>query len=92
MENKPDKYISERGYTIKKSCLSNEEHNKIKKDLIEVLDNSPPNFPVSGIDLINIGLKEGREVGEKLNKIRDWWIKNDCKPSHSECLSKIKKI
>lgn len=67
-------------------------NNKIKKDLIEVLDNSPPNFPVSGIDLINIGLKEGREVGEKLNKIRDWWIKNDCKPSHSECLSKIKKI
>ena len=33
MENKPDKYISERGYTIKKSCLSEEEHNKIKKDL-----------------------------------------------------------
>ena len=32
--------------------------------------------------------KEGKEVGEKLNEIRDWWISKGCKPSHKECLSK----
>ena len=31
---------------------------------------------------------EGKEVGEKLNEIRDWWISKGCKPSHKECLSK----
>ena len=53
-----------------------------------LLQNPPPNFPVSGKDLLNIGFKEGKEVGEKLNEIRDWWISKGCTPSHKECLSK----
>ena len=62
--------------------------NKIKNDLLILLDNSPPNFPVTGKDLLNMGFKEGKEVGEKLNEIRDWWINKECKPSQKECLSK----
>ena len=62
--------------------------NKIKNDFMILLHNPPPNFPVSGKDLLNIGFKEGKEVGEKLNEIRDWWISKGCKPSHKECLSK----
>ena len=67
-------------------------NNKIKKDFMYILNNPPPNFPVSGNDLLNIGLKEGKEVGDKLNEIRDWWIDMECKPSHKECLSKVTKI
>ena len=66
--------------------------NKIKNDLLIVLDNSPPCFPVTGKDLLNMGFKEGKEVGEKLNEIRDWWINKECKPSHKECLSKAEKV
>ena len=62
--------------------------NKIKNDFMILLQNPPPNFPVSGKDLLNIGFKEGKEVEEKLNEIRDWWISKGCKPSHKECLSK----
>ena len=65
--------------------------NKIKNDFMILLQNPPPNFPVSGKDLLNIGFKEGKEVGEKLNEIRDWWINKECKPSHKECLSKAEK-
>jgi poly(A) polymerase len=65
-------------------------NNKINNDLMTFLNNSPPSFPVSGDDLLKIGIKEGKELGEALNKIRDWWILNDCKPSQSECLSKFK--
>ena len=65
--------------------------NKIKNDLLILLDNSPPSFPVTGKDLLNMGFKEGKEVGEKLNEIRDWWINKECKPSHKECLSKAEK-
>jgi len=65
--------------------------NKINNDLLILLDNSPPNFPVTGKDLLNMGFKEGKEVGEKLNEIRDWWINKECKPSHKECLSKAEK-
>ena len=66
--------------------------NKIKNDLLILLDNSPPSFPVTGKDLLNMGFKEGKEVGEKLNEIRDWWINKECKPSHKECLSKAEKV
>ena len=62
----------------------------IKNDLKNAFNKPPPKFPISGKDLIKKGLKEGKEVGQVLNHIRDWWILNDCKPSYSECLDKIK--
>ena len=70
--------------------LGGELSNKINKSffILLLLNNPPPNFPVSGKDLLNIGFKEGKEVGEKLNEVRDWWIDKGCKPSHKECLSK----
>ena len=68
------------------------KNNSIKKDLVFYLNNPPPNFPVSGKDLLNIGLKEGKELGDTLSKIRDWWIYKNCKPSHSECLDKVKSL
>ena len=66
--------------------------NKIKNDFVILLENPPPNFLVTGKDLLKIGFKEGKEVGEKLNEIRDWWINKGCKPSHKECLSKAESI
>ena len=60
----------------------------LSAEVCKIKFKSPSNFPVSGKDLLNIGFKEGKEVGEKLNEIRDWWISKGCKPSHKECLSK----
>jgi poly(A) polymerase len=68
------------------------KNNSIKNNLVFYLNNPPPNFPVSGKDLLNIGLKEGKELGDALSKIRDWWIYKNCKPSHNECLDKVKSL
>ncbi|PPR17037.1 MAG: CCA-adding enzyme [Alphaproteobacteria bacterium MarineAlpha9_Bin3] len=64
----------------------------IKKDLKSAFDKAPPKFPISGNDLIKKGVKEGEEVGQLLDKIKDWWISKDCKPSYTECLNSIKKF
>ena len=66
------------------------KNNSIKNDLAFYLNNPPPDFPVSGKDLLKIGLKEGKELGDTLSKIRDWWINKNCKPTQSECLDKVK--
>ena len=68
------------------------KNNSIKNDLMFYLNNPPPSFPVSGKDLLKIGLKEGKELGNALSKIRDWWIYKNCKPSYSECLDKVKSL
>ena len=57
---------------------------KYDKKLIELknffANKTPPKFPVKAKDLIeNYKLKEGRELGEKLKKIEEFWIQNDFK-------------
>tara|TARA_B100000686_G_scaffold305938_1_gene344913 strand:- start:29533 stop:30789 length:1257 start_codon:yes stop_codon:yes gene_type:complete len=61
------------------------------KNIIYVLNNAPPLFPCSGQDAIKIGFKEGKNIGKALNNVREWWIKNDCKPSRKDCLKILKK-
>ena len=50
-----------------------------------------PKFPIKGNDLIQkYGLKEGKELGQLLNKLEDYWIKNHFKIS-SKDIDKILK-
>lgn len=34
----------------------------------------PPRFPITGSDVLAIGVPAGPRVGELLNKLEDWWI------------------
>jgi poly(A) polymerase len=66
-------------------------NKKIGSALLSSINNSPPDFPIKGSDLKNIGLKEGIEIGKILQNIRDWWIAEDCLPTKSQCLLRVKK-
>ena len=48
--------------------------------------------PFSGNDLIKIGLKDGYLIGRYIQKVEEWWVKNDFKPNKKECLVYLKKV
>ena len=54
--------------------------------LQDTLQNSEKEiFPIKAKDLITeFNLKEGKELGEKLKKIENTWLKNNFKISHNE--------
>ena len=43
--------------------------------LIDVV-RQKPEFPIRGQDLIDAGMKPGRELGQRLKEIEDWWMAN----------------
>jgi poly(A) polymerase len=46
-----------------------------------------PVFPVSGADLIAIGVKSGPELGARLNELKDKWVTSDFTLSRTELLN-----
>lgn len=57
---------------------------------LEIIQNwDIPNFPVSGEDLMKAGIKEGPALGQKLQEIEEWWIRQDFMPDHRSCLKEL---
>jgi poly(A) polymerase len=47
-------------------------------DLLSLADRfTPPTLPVSGQDLLALGIEAGRNLGEKLKSLKDAWIASD---------------
>ena len=49
-------------------------------------------FPLTGKDIINVGIKTGPRVGKILKSIEEWWIDRKTKPSRKDCLEKLKEF
>ncbi len=47
-------------------------------------------LPLTGRDLRNLGIEEGKEIGLVLRRVQSWWIDNLCQPSHQGCLDFVK--
>jgi poly(A) polymerase len=50
-----------------------------------------PTLPVSGQDLVAVGVKPGPELGRQLRVIEDYWIGQDFRPSRSELMQMIER-
>ncbi|MGB1077277.1 MAG: CCA tRNA nucleotidyltransferase [Bdellovibrionales bacterium] len=51
-----------------------------------------PEFPVSGKDLLKLGVQAGVEMGAILKSVEQWWIENDFQPTKDQCLLQVKPI
>jgi poly(A) polymerase len=51
---------------------------------------SVPSLPVSGRDLIDIGMKPGPDMGTALRRMEDWWVASDFKPDRMELLERLR--
>ena len=49
----------------------------------------PPEFPLTGADVMAHGVEEGPEVGELLRAVEDWWIENDFQPDRAALLERL---
>lgn len=52
-------------------------------------DWTPPEFPLTGEDVIAAGVDEGPDVGDILEDIEDWWIEQAFRPDRDGCLERL---
>lgn len=50
-----------------------------------------PSLPISGTDLIELGFKQGPELGDVLRHVETWWVSEVFKPNKEACLDEVKK-
>ena len=67
-----------------KNILSIIDNEKVK-NLLDIFNNPPPVFPVSGLYSIPGGVWEGKKMGEMGKTTRDWWIKSGCIAGKNDC-------
>ena len=65
---------------------------KITKSKFSILYKEAKNFkrkkfPVNGVDLISVGFKEGKKIGNVLIDTKKWWIENNFKPLKNQCIN-----
>ena len=52
---------------------------------------APPDLPVTGADVLKLGLKPGRKVGQLLDSVEHWWIAGDFAADRAACLAELKR-
>jgi tRNA nucleotidyltransferase/poly(A) polymerase len=61
------------------------------QDLLGLPDRwQAPEFPVSGRDLLALGMAPGPGIGEALRRLEDWWMASDFVPGRQELLDRLK--
>lgn len=48
--------------------------------------------PISGDDIKQLGIKEGKLIGKYLGVVLDWWIMKKFRPNKSECMEYLQKL
>lgn len=51
-----------------------------------------PDFPLTGADIISLGIKEGKKVGQLLNQAQAQWEESDYQLSRKELLGYVKQL
>jgi poly(A) polymerase len=50
----------------------------------------PPDFPLTGEDIIAAGVKQGPDVGDILEDVEGWWIDQAFRPDRAGCLDRLR--
>jgi len=53
---------------------------------------TPPDLPVTGADVLKLGMKPGRKVGDLLDAIEQWWIAGDFTADRAACLAELRRL
>ena len=67
------------------------EHTQGWISLLETAETwVPPTFPLSGRDVMALGVAAGPSVGTLLSAAEDWWEQGGCQADHQACLEKLR--
>jgi poly(A) polymerase len=53
---------------------------------------TPPDLPVSGADVLALGIPAGRKVGELIEAVERWWIEGDFMADRAACLAELERL
>lgn len=60
------------------------------RKLIELAQRiDPPKFPLTGRDVLDLGVMAGPGLGQLLAEVEEWWMLQDFAPDRAACLSKL---
>ena len=79
-------YSSFRGEDIKKKKIF------CKKMLKQYKLWKGKKFPISGNDILSLGVSEGKQIGQILDPLKLWWIDGNFKATKASCLRHVKKM
>jgi poly(A) polymerase len=78
---------------ISNSNLSLPEGEILLQNLFETFkDWEVPEFPLTGNDLLEAGIKEGKDVGRLLRTLEQWWLSQGLSPDRKTCLSELSRL
>jgi poly(A) polymerase len=52
----------------------------------------PPDFPITGDDVIGTGAAPGPEVGRRLRALQAWWLDEDFRPDRAALLARLRAL
>jgi poly(A) polymerase len=52
----------------------------------------PKALPITGHDVMGLGVPAGPAVGHVLAKVEDWWVTENFRPGHAACLAKAQAL
>ncbi|HZU88208.1 MAG TPA: hypothetical protein VE993_03025, partial [Stellaceae bacterium] len=55
-------------------------------------DWTPPHFPLSGRDVVALGIAPGPRVGRLLAAVRSWWEEGDFAADRTQCLARLREL
>lgn len=60
--------------------------------LSKIDEQTIPMFPLTGDDVLSLGIPAGRDVGVLLRVVEEWWTTGNFQASREECLQKLKML
>jgi poly(A) polymerase len=52
----------------------------------------PKTLPITGHDVLALGVPPGPAIGEVLTKVEHWWAEKDFQPDHAACLAQARAL
>ncbi|MGH2356116.1 MAG: CCA tRNA nucleotidyltransferase [Chloroflexota bacterium] len=72
--------------------MSDDTGAALAEALAEVDAWQPKSLPITGHDVIAMGVPAGPAVGEILAKVEDWWLERDFRPGRAACLNQARAL
>ncbi len=66
--------------------------NNFEKYLSKITNYKTKKIPLTGEDLLKMGFKPGKTIGEILAKVETFWVEKDFKCSKNECIKFVQKF
>ena len=77
---------------VQQIVLASFKDEDVSKALKKLAEWNVPVLPINGNDVVELGIPQGKQLGEYLRKAESWWISKDFEPNRDDILEYLKKL